>query len=585
MGSSAAADFVDEEWVKPNTVTDGNHAVTIEETVSNTPDYSSLSATQGEYEFRNRKLCTSTSDIHCTDGKPASDINWHFLSILPPCSANVLADCVSGIKATSTSGVISSASFKALVDDNQVNIFPPDPKFQIPVSSAPSLWTINTPESSDQITYMVRAIWSGTYNAKTKKTESKLSTSLFPVVLKTRFIGPNPCGNGVITVNCHNGRYLEVTVQDSKGKYLYADGANAITGLNCVYVLPNKGEFEQCYVLQPFPNDISYSLDLRLKREPIGWFLGRMQKTSILMNKSAEIVNLEVRAQPVRVPAFYFEDSWAKLTAAQQNWWKMCLKSGGDDRTCGSWSRTGWDKVQKIPRDDNEINIGHSSESSEDNNYGINGFDVLNFWSSANGDKANASPGVWNFRTLSENQMMAPIQRGDLSEKSASCFTKFNGLIGVVSTNSTVYSGGPPGFKDSTMNYKVASPHLDRNGLVNQGSYDLVIRSDVARCLYGFSAAPVQASVSIIGETGELKVATTVIGEKNGWLSMGAYGFTYSSPTIKVKLVQDAPTTIATPSASTKPVVKTISITCFKGKTSKKVTAINPKCPVGYKKK
>ena len=27
------------------------------------------------------------------------------------------------------------------------------------------------------------------------------------------------------------------------------------------------------------------------------------------------------------------------------------------------------------------------------------------------------------------------------------------------------------------------------------------------------------------------------------------------------------------------------SITCIKGKTMKKVTAINPKCPVGYKKK
>jgi len=30
---------------------------------------------------------------------------------------------------------------------------------------------------------------------------------------------------------------------------------------------------------------------------------------------------------------------------------------------------------------------------------------------------------------------------------------------------------------------------------------------------------------------------------------------------------------------------KKITITCIKGKTVKKVTAVNPKCPKGYKKK
>jgi hypothetical protein len=32
-------------------------------------------------------------------------------------------------------------------------------------------------------------------------------------------------------------------------------------------------------------------------------------------------------------------------------------------------------------------------------------------------------------------------------------------------------------------------------------------------------------------------------------------------------------------------VVKKTTITCVKGKTTKKVTAVNPKCPKGYKKK
>jgi hypothetical protein len=37
--------------------------------------------------------------------------------------------------------------------------------------------------------------------------------------------------------------------------------------------------------------------------------------------------------------------------------------------------------------------------------------------------------------------------------------------------------------------------------------------------------------------------------------------------------------------AAPKPVVKATTITCVKGKTTKKVTAVNPKCPSGYKKK
>ena len=46
------------------------------------------------------------------------------------------------------------------------------------------------------------------------------------------------------------------------------------------------------------------------------------------------------------------------------------------------------------------------------------------------------------------------------------------------------------------------------------------------------------------------------------------------------------PTPVATPAPTpTKAVVKATTITCIKGKTTKKVTAINPKCPSGYKKK
>jgi hypothetical protein len=113
--------------------------------------------------------------------------------------------------------------------------------------------------------------------------------------------------------------------------------------------------------------------------------------------------------------------------------------------------------------------------------------------------------------------------------------------------------------------------------------------SSVARCIYGFTNAPIKATISVTNDTGGASVASTVINEANGWLTLGAYGFTYSNPTISVKLTQDAPVVAApapaTTPASAAPSAKKSTITCIKGKTSKTVSGIKPTCPAGYKKK
>ena len=121
--------------------------------------------------------------------------------------------------------------------------------------------------------------------------------------------------------------------------------------------------------------------------------------------------------------------------------------------------------------------------------------------------------------------------------------------------------------------------------------------------IYKFSNAPISASVSITSsDGGQQNVATTVVNEDNGWLHLSATGFTFSSPTLKVKLTQDGsigsptPQPSAKPSASAEPAPTTSAapvavakkkstITCVKGKKVKKVTAVKPQCPKGYKKK
>jgi len=196
------------------------------------------------------------------------------------------------------------------------------------------------------------------------------------------------------------------------------------------------------------------------------------------------------------------------------------------------------------------------------------------------GDKSAESPDRWTFRTLSLGEMAG----------ANSCFTSGTGVKGIVSTNSTTYSAGPPEFVDGSLNYKVASPHFNADGTVFKGNYNLVVRSDVARCLYKFSTAPIKASIEVVSESGDTSnVATTSTTEKDGWLYLSANNFTFSAPTVKVKLAQEPvltpqPATVNVPVVAKSP-AKASSISCMKGKVVKKVTAVKPVCPKGYVKK
>ena len=201
-------------------------------------------------------------------------------------------------------------------------------------------------------------------------------------------------------------------------------------------------------------------------------------------------------------------------------------------------------------------------------------------------DTAAANPSVWSWRTLNQSEMQG----------SNECFTSGIGVKGIVTTNASAYSAGPPTFADGELKYQVAAPHFQADGKVFKGDYTLVIDSKVARCLYKFSNAPVNATISVVNDKGEQSIATTSVSESDGWLKLVARNFEFSAPSISIKLSQESQTnsnpsisnntttavktqTIATPKTLTR------SITCTKGKTIKKVTGANPKCPVGYRLK
>jgi hypothetical protein len=303
-----------------------------------------------------------------------------------------------------------------------------------------------------------------------------------------------------------------------------------------------------CYTEKLFPENYRFGMTVILGNKLAGWFHGRIYDPVIDVSDSGVGQKITFEASPVLVPSLYETVATSDLTPEFRNF----LSSG-----------------RKFSYGSNRFIPGNS---------GSEAIEMAGYWIPIVKDKATSSRTSWTVRNLDGNEDWSVSQ----------CSSTDGKLAGIVTTNSLVYSAGPPKYNkaEGSLDYKVLSPHFTASGEEAIGSYDLALRSDVARCIYGFTRAPIQASISIINPDGENKVATTLIREKNGWLTLSAKGFTYSSPTIRVTLSQEAE---PTPEATAKPVAPKVTkkaqpITCLKGKVKKVVKGANPTCPKGFKK-
>ena len=361
---------------------------------------------------------------------------------------------------------------------------------------------------------------------------------------------------GIIPVKKVTGNYSPVNSRTSWGRdYVTTNTPPTYTpqGERCTVA-----DVGFCELPQDFPDGYRFGMSVQLAQKVSGWFHGRiaLPQIEVVANGKGQIVSIE--AEPVRVSTLDFTipnaqipESVRKLIFADVDWGVMGTANGGEQTMLNGLS----DPLT---------------------------MQIMNDMLPTIGDKATKTTQYWTYRALNTWQ----------NPEIQTCTKSKDELGGVVTTNALTYSAGPPTFNKQTgsLEYKVASPHFEANGSVALGTYDLAINSTVARCIYGFSSAPVQAEISITTSDGEKKVATTIVNEKNGWLYLSAKGFTFSSPTINVKLSQEkevasTPSPSATPVATVTVAKKSVTITCVKGKTTKKVSGTSPKCPAGYKKK
>lgn len=309
---------------------------------------------------------------------------------------------------------------------------------------------------------------------------------------------------------------------------------------NCIWQEPGL-----CGVATRWAEDSVASISLRVPNTVTGWLHGRLEDPNVSVKKIDATTNsISVTAKPVTVQG---SAPKVNVNAISPELIKVITRNGAEPLRSDS---------------------GYVWQM-EPATYNL---DWFNAWLPLTKDKADGFSDYWNFKSIAGNFSTATENK---------CLTSTEKLVGLVTTNSLWYSGNPPTFRDSELNYTVAALHFNPDGVTAfKGSYDLVIDSAAARCLYGYSNAPIQASLSILSSNGDNQIATTTLTESAGWLRLSAKGFTFSDPTIKVKFTQ----------AESKPVALVVlppvksTIICKKGKTVKKVTAVKPACPAGYKK-
>lgn len=150
------------------------------------------------------------------------------------------------------------------------------------------------------------------------------------------------------------------------------------------------------------------------------------------------------------------------------------------------------------------------------------------------------------------------------------------GTNGVCGLSTPVWSE-----EEKAFTWRAAAPHFAPDGVtVNKGFYKAVIPTADAALLWGMTNPNDAASaleISLTTEEGGTAAFLKNISVKNGRIIIDVSGFEYSRPKLKIGIKKGY-----------KPAAKILNkttITCVKGKAVKKITAVKPACPAGYKKK
>ncbi|MEY4165928.1 MAG: hypothetical protein RL419_1770 [Actinomycetota bacterium] len=454
-----------------------------------------------------------------TEGRCSTTASVDYQAVLQRCTTPTELNCISGFGSVDASGSRTEATFDRLIPTSGLWDFAANTSIDLPAGGPGQLFSLPSAPHAGGDDYYLRARLEGGRTTAGKFTLRDLDISLYAVELVE-----STCTDKCITSYYYN---QSQDIWNLNGGYLpTVDGK---TEQQCIVTSEKLvgRDVHLCAARRRIPLDRNFYVTVRLGQTPVGWLHGRLDSPKIAINSSttSSATTIDIQGAPVVVPIVKTGLLWAQVPAALQavyakgDLWPKSEDYGGSSNS---------DSPANLAIPDKRRITYKPSPS------GPPGIEELKAWLPLVSDKATANMSTWGIRTLNSTEMSGVN----------TCFTKDKTLSGLVTTNATQYAAGPPALnkKTSSLDYQVAAPHLTSSGEVFGGVYHLVMRSDVARCIYGFGRAPLKATISVIEENGSPATATTNVSEADGWLRMSAAGFTHSAPVIRATLTEVSPT-------------------------------------------
>jgi hypothetical protein len=551
------------------------------------------------------KLCTGWGDTACRVWPETDQANLTAHVNLPPCSQGVVGACIEGLRVGSGTN-LTSGSFNRLVD-NRVNeimrdesesgeiqnssivtkfqddgtaqgnatTWNEDPVRKLPAGSSPSLWTVpGQTNAGGSQTYMARASLQITVSGGAVSF-NEFSAEIVPYVAvegsdgyddrdlnnnnlpddPIRFEPPiwyerdtNPASNG-FGLGVYHRPMLHPSASFSESTSVYTDP------LVCAWE-----EIDACGAAVRFSTGSIGELTVRIPKSLGGWFHGRLSEADLTMESYSNDLNrLVVSGKSVDVPvtsAYFplFAQNGA-ATTSYQRYWQDEIATGDDE---DNNPNTSYLESYRLAEQVNRGGMATSSWWAPNATGSLD--DFIRYFPTLD-ERAKGLNNAWRFATL-------PAQGTDHA-----CFADKSRIQGLITTNAMVYQAGLPILEGGKFKYQVAGVHKNYDGSVFSGKYDLVMRADDARCLYGLPLVVPDAKVSVkdsLGNSKSFQSSVTLDGE---WLEIYASDFTFSVPSIEVEFRElAAPTVGSSPTIST-PTVKIPTVAKGKSRTSKVILA------------
>jgi hypothetical protein len=452
-----------------------------------------------------------------------------YKSVLKSCANDADIDCIEGVYAQTGSATEALGAFDQLYPQRGSQDFQ-SPSADVPAGGPSSIFTFTGSQHAHK--YAVTVTLTGRKLANGTVESPSFFASVTPVsIVETTC---NTIENIGTDGYCMDSDAGGVAV-DRDGGYrcIMWDNTESNTDIDEI-ITSGGGDVSTCAKKHAFPANTKFKVNVRLKQTPKGWFHGRLNSPEISLTTANGVNSLSIKAGSVGVPTVGASGPFASLSQSVKDWFtKNCNQESG--RQCGTrydvqdWSNPLYRNAEVTPYP-----------------YSALSFSQLEMWQEFYNDSAGAVPTNWNVRTLADSEMSS----------ASKCVTDASGISGVVTTNSTLYSQGPPTYTASTgtLDYQVAAPHYLNDGKTEfLGDYNLLVREDVAKCLYGFTGTEITSSMSVVDTTGAPKQATTSLTLENGFYKFSASGFTFSAPTIKAKLQSALVPTVGVPVVIARP--------------------------------